>query len=98
MINSTNSIHINGNPIDQEEFMNTFKFNSDDNFSKWVLRPLTLLAALGIGAAAFFASAILLLLSLAMLPLMALAIWAVKYKLEREQAAADPVVHTQDPA
>lgn len=98
MINSTNNIHIDGNPIDHDEFMKTFKFNSDDKFSRWVLRPLAVLAALGVGAAAFFASAILLLLSLATLPLLALAMWAVKYKLEREQAANDPVVHTQDPA
>ena len=64
MINSTNNVHIDGNVIDHEELMRTFKFNSDDRFTQWVLRPVAVIAAVGIGVATFFASAIVIVLSL----------------------------------
>ena len=96
MINSSNTIHIDGTVINQEDWMNRFNLDTDDKFTRWVLRPLALLAALGFGVAMFFASAVLIMLSLAMLPLLAVAMWAVKRKLERDAAAANPVVSTQE--
>lgn len=96
MIKSTNNVHIDGKVIDHEQLMSSFKFDSDDKFTQWVLRPLTALAALGIGAAMFFASAVVIMLSLATLPLLMVAMWAMKYKLKKDAAEADPVVSTQD--
>ena len=96
MINSTNNVHIDGKVIDHEELMGSFKFDSDDKFTQWVLRPLTVLAALGIGVAMFFASAVVIVVSLATLPLLMAAMWAMKYKLKKDTAEADPVVSTQD--
>jgi hypothetical protein len=50
------------------------------------------------GVAMFFASAFILLLSLAMLPLVAVSVWALKTKIERDMDNADPVVDTQESA
>lgn len=96
MINSTNNVHIDGKVIDHEQLMGAFKFDSDDKFTQWILRPLTALAAIGIGVAMFFASAVVIMLSLATLPLLMVAMWAMKYKLRKDAAEADPVVSTQD--
>ncbi len=84
MINSTNTINIDGTVIDHEEIRNSFDFNNGDKFTRWVVRPLALLTAIGIGVAMFFASAFLIMLSLAMLPLLAVSMWAVKTKVERD--------------
>jgi len=95
MINSTNTVNIDGTVLNDEEFIKAFTFSKDDKFSRWVVRPLALLTAVGIGAAMFFASAFLIIISLAMLPLLAVFFWAYKTKLERDLAAANPVVDTQ---
>ena len=84
MINSTNTINIDGTVIDHDEIRNSFDFNNSDKFTRWVVRPLALLTAIGMGVAMFFASAFLSMLSLAMLPLLAVSMWAVKTKLERD--------------
>lgn len=96
MINSTNTINIDGTVIDHEEIVNALNFEKVDKFTRWVVRPLALLSAVGIVIAGFFASAILILLSLAMLPLLAVSMWAVKSKLERDATIQDPVVHVQE--
>jgi hypothetical protein len=95
MINSTHNVHINGTVLNEEELKNTFDFSKGDAITRWLLRPLAVLAAIGMGVAAFLASAFLLVLSLAMLPLLAVGLWAVKHKMEKDHAAADPVVDTQ---
>lgn len=96
MINSTNTVHIDGTVIDREEIVNAFNFDKADKFTRWVVRPLALLSAVGIVIAGFFASAVLILLSLAMLPLLALSMWAVKSKLERDASVQEPVIHVQE--
>jgi len=96
MIHSTNNVHIDGNVIDHEELMRTFKFDSDDKFTQWVLRPMAVLAVLGIGVATFFAGVIVIMLSLATLPLLMAAMWALKYKLNKDAAETDTVISTQD--
>ncbi len=95
MINSTNTININDTVLNDDVLKKTFSFQNEDRFTRWVVRPLVLVAALGIGAIMFFASAFLMLLSLAMLPLLAIGLWAVQKKVQRDLAAADPVVDTQ---
>ena len=96
MINSTNTVNIDGTIIDHDEILNSFKLNSGDSFTRWVVRPLALLTAVGMGVAMFFASAFLIMLSLAMLPLAALSIWALKKKLERENTTAETLADTQE--
>ena len=95
MINSTNTVNIDGTVLKDEEFIKAFTFNKDDKFSQWVVRPLAILTAIGVGIAMFFASAFLIILSLAMIPLLAVSFWAVKAKVERDMAKSDPVVDTQ---
>ena len=95
MINSTNTVNIDGTVLKDEEFIKAFKFDKDDKFSLWVLRPLALLTAVGVGIAMFFASAFLIILSMAMIPLLAISFWALKTKVERDMAKSDPVVDTQ---
>lgn len=97
MINSTNTVNIDGTVLNDKDFTELFTLNSDDKFSLWVVRPIAILATVGMGVAMFFASAFLIVLGLAMLPLLALAIWAVKTKIQRDLAKNDPVVDTQDP-
>ncbi len=96
MINSTNTVQIDGVELKNSDFLGAFANKNDDKFSRWVVRPLALLAAIGVGVAALFARAFFVLVSLALLPLLAVAIWAMKTKLERDLAAADPVVATQE--
>ena len=95
MINSTHNVNIDGSILSEEDFKNSLDFSSGDAMTRWLLRPLALLATVGMGVAVFLASAFLLMLSLAMLPLLAIGVWTVKSKLERDQSAADPVVDTQ---
>jgi len=96
MINSTNTINIDGTTINQDDIVNTFSFDKDDRFSRWVLRPLAVLTMLGMGVAAFFASAFLIIISLAMLPLLAVSMWVMKTKIKRDVAAAESVVSVQE--
>lgn len=98
MINSTNTVNIDGTVLKDEAFIKAFAFNKDDKFSQWVVRPLAILTAIGMGVAMFFASAFLIVLSLAMIPLLAVSFWAVKTKVERDMAKTDPVVDTQSAA
>lgn len=95
MINSTNTINVDGTVIDQDEILKTLKLDESDKFTRWVLRPLAVLTALGIGAAVLISSAFMIMLTLAMLPLMAVAMWVAKTKIERDIAASDPVIDTQ---
>ncbi len=92
MINSTNTVNIDGVAFRQFDIKKAFSAEHSDNFTRWVVRPLALLAAIGIGVAAFFASAVLILASLALLPLLAVAMWAMKAKLERDLASADTTI------
>lgn len=95
MINSTNTINIDGTVLKDEDFVKAFTFSKDDKFSQWVVRPLAILAAVGLGIAMFFASAFILVMSLAMIPLLAISFWAVKTKIKRDLAKSNPVVDTQ---
>jgi hypothetical protein len=95
MINTTNTVNIDGVTLRQFDLKKAFSMESDDNFTRWVVRPLALLAAIGIGVAAFLAGAVLILASLALLPLLAVAMWAMKAKLERDLAAAETTIEAE---
>jgi len=95
MINSTNTINIDGNSIDPDEIVNSFKFDEADKFTRWVVRPLALITAVGFGVAMVVASAFIFMLSLAMLPLLAVSAWAFKTKLERDINRVEPAVDTR---
>ena len=89
MINSTHTFRIDGNDINPDDVVNSFKDGQADTFTRWVVRPLVLLTAIGMGAAMMVASFFLFLLSLAVLPLLAVSAWAFKRKLEKDLARAD---------
>lgn len=95
MFSNNQTINIDGTVVKEEELIEAFTFNENDKFSRWVVRPLAVLTAIGIGVAMFFASAILIVISMAMVPLVAMSFWAFKKKVERDLAQADPVVATQ---
>ena len=95
MIRNTQTINIDGTVLKHDEVLKALTFNANDNFSNWVVRPLALLSAVGIGVAMFFASAFLILISLAMIPLLVITAWAFKKKVERDIANASPIVDTQ---
>lgn len=95
MIHNTQTVNIDGTVLNKETIEKAFSFNNDDMFSRWVVRPLAILTTIGLGIAMFFASAFLIVISLAMIPLLAISFWALKTKVERDIANADPVVATQ---
>jgi len=97
MIHNTHTVNIDGTVLKDEAISRAFTFDKNDKFSQWVVRPLALLTAIGMGVAMFFASAFLIILSLAMIPLLAISFWAVKTKVERDMAKASAVVDTQSP-
>ncbi len=95
MINNTQTVNIDGTTLNNDTLAKALNFDKNDKFSRWVVRPLAILTVIGMGIALFFASAFIVVLSLAMMPLFALSFWAVKKKVERNIADADPVVDTQ---
>ncbi len=95
MINSTNTLNIDGTKLNNEEIKRILNFDKQDTFSRWVVRPIAVLTVVGLLVAAFFAGAFFIAISLALLPFLALFGWAMKKKIERDMAASDPVVDTQ---
>ncbi len=73
MINSTNTVNIDGVKINEFDINDVFATGRNDNFGRWVVRPLAIVAAIGVAVAAFFASAKLIVVSVALLPLLAVA-------------------------
>ena len=98
MIHNNQTVNIDGTTLNNETLVKAFTFNDNDKFSQWVVRPLAVLTAIGMGLAMFFASAFLIVLSLAMLPIIAVSFWAFKTKMERDIVRANPVVDTQSTA
>lgn len=89
MINSSNTVSIDGTILQDTQFINMFAFDKNDKFSRWVIRPVMMITALGLGAAILLASAFVAILSLALIPFLAVSYWAVKTKVEREMATHD---------
>jgi hypothetical protein len=87
MINTSHNVQIDGNAIDHDELMRTFTLDTNDRYSRWVLKPLAVLSALGFAVASMIAGAVLLALSVALLPMLALGAWALKSELQRDATA-----------
>ncbi|MFK8081373.1 MAG: hypothetical protein AB8B97_13885 [Granulosicoccus sp.] len=96
MINSSSSMNTYGAVLNSEDFIKTFAFKNNDKFSQWVIRPLAALTAIGLGVAACFARVFLVVLSLALIPLLALSFWALKTKVERDIASKNAIASTQN--
>lgn len=98
MINSTHNLHIDGVAIKESDLMRTISLSTNDRFTRWVFRPLAILAVGAVVVAGVISGAVLLVLSLALLPVFALGGWALKSKLERDiqaaRAASAPVQDT----
>ena len=92
MINSTNTVNIDGTRIPEVDLKAFFSANTDDTFTRWVVRPLALLAAVALGIAIFIASAFLTALALACLPILAISVWAMKAKLKRDSAESPVII------
>ena len=84
MINSTNTVNIDGAAFEGMNFKEDLQFRSDDKFSLWVIRPLVILSMVGLGIGLLFASAFLFAAMVVTLPLIALTIWVMKTKAERD--------------
>lgn len=95
MIKSTNTINIDGTTLNYADLNKLFSMGQNDTFSRWVLKPLAILAAMGLAVAAVFASVFLVMLSIALIPLILAFMWAMKKKMLKDLADADPVVHSQ---
>ena len=94
MINSTHNVNIDGNTLNRDDVMKTLRLDSDDRFTHWVVRPLGVLIALGLGTAAVIASIFMMVLSLAMVPLLLLGGWALKRKIEKDTLTAEATAET----
>ena len=93
MINSTNTVNIDTASFKEIDLKKAFESDNQDFFSHWVARPLALLAAVGVGVAVFLASAFIAVVSLALLPLLAVALWAMNTKLKRDLAATNTTIN-----
>ena len=93
MINSTNTVNIDGASFKEIDLKKAFDSDNQDFFSRWVARSLALLAAVGVGVAVFMASAFIAVVSLALLPLLAVALWAMNTKLKRDLASTNTIIN-----
>lgn len=98
MINSTNTVNIDGTGIPEADLKSFFSGNSNDSFTQWVVRPLALLSAAAVSVAIFLASTFLVLLALAFLPILAVSVWAMKTKLKRDNSNSAVIIETSDQA
>ena len=96
MINTTNTVNIDGTRIPEVDLKAFFSGKSDDSFTRWVVRPLALLSAIAFGVAIFIASAFLTMLALAFLPILAVSVWAMKAKIRRDAKDSPVIVDAPD--
>jgi len=100
MIKNTHTVNIEGTVIDQDELKSYLLLDNDDAKTKWLIKPLILISGVGLAAAAVFASIFLMAVSLVILPVMALAGWAMKSNIEKkvQQAASNASATTTEAA
>ncbi|MFT5043886.1 MAG: hypothetical protein ACI8UP_000853 [Porticoccaceae bacterium] len=96
MINSTNTVNIDGTRIPEVDLKAFFSGSSDDTFTRWVVRPLALLTAVAFGFAIFLASAFLTMLALAFLPILAVSVWAMKTKFKRDGSESPVIIEASE--
>ncbi|MDB4224223.1 hypothetical protein N9850_10660 [Granulosicoccus sp.] len=96
MINSTNTVNIDGTGIPEVDLKAFFTGNSDDTFTRWVVRPLAVLAAVAFGFAIFLAGAFLTMLTLAFMPILAVSVWAMRTKFKRDSADSPVIIEASE--
>ncbi len=83
MIKSNNTINIEGTVIDHDELHEYLSFDNDDAKTKWLIKPLIVISGVGLAVAALFASVFLMAISLVMVPVLGVAMWAMKSNIEK---------------
>lgn len=96
MINSTNTVNIDGTGIPEVDLKTFFSGDSNDSFTRWVVRPLALLSAVAFGFVIFLASTFLTILALAFLPILAASVWAMKTKFKRDASESPVIIESSD--
>ena len=96
MINSTNTVNIDGTTLKGIDLKKIFSGADNDKFGRWVARPLALLAAIAVGVSVFLASAFLVVVSLALLPVLAAALWAMRTHIEKDLEQSDTTIILHD--
>lgn len=87
MIKSNNTVNIEGTVIDHEQLNEYLSIDPNDKKTKYLVKPLLLISGAGLAMAAVFASIFLVAVSLVVIPLIGVAMWAMKPKQQRSQAA-----------
>jgi hypothetical protein len=102
MIKNTNTVNIEGTVIDHDELKSFVLLDNDDPKTKWLIKPLILISGVGLAVAAVFASVFLMAVSLLLVPVLALAGWAMKSNIEKaakqSEANADAVTDATEVA
>lgn len=88
MMKSTNTVNIEGTVIDHDTLKDYMSLDNGNWKTKWLVRPLILVSGAGLAIAAIFASVFVLAISLVMVPLIALAGWAMKSNIEARMKEA----------
>jgi len=83
MIKNTNTVNIEGTVIDQDELKSFLLLDNNDAKTKWLIKPLILISGVGLAVAAVFASIFLMAVSLLIVPVLAIAGWAMKSNIEK---------------
>jgi len=100
MIKSNNTINIEGSVIDHDELREYLSFDGNDAKTKWLIKPLIVISGIGLAVAALFASVFLMAVSLVMVPVLGIAMWAMKSNIQKavnqRAASAETPVSTGD--
>ena len=94
MIKNTNTVNIEGTVIDQDELKSFLLLDNNDAKTKWLIKPLILISGVGLAVSAVFASIFLMAVSLLIVPVLAIAGWAMKSNIEK--AAKQSTTTTAD--
>jgi len=85
MIKSENTVNIEGTIIDHESLNAYLALDANDKKTKWLVKPLILASGIGLAVAAIFASLFLLAVSIVIVPLLGIAMWAMKPKQTKNE-------------
>jgi len=80
MIKSESTVNVEGTVIDHDSLNEYLNLNATDKKTKWLVRPLILACGAGLAIAAIFASVFLVAVSIVIVPLLGIAMWAMKPK------------------
>ena len=95
MIKSNNTVNIEGSVIDHEELKKYLSIDGvDDAKTKWLVRPLIMICGAGLAIAARFASVFLFAVSLVIVPVLGVAVWAMKSNSTKAETSDTRVAET----